>query len=137
MVARSHPLVVPAPSRNFHVVIGPRARRRRVGGWIGLALTLALVFFVMISTRVALDRTAFLLQDIRGQISVEEARYWQLRLRVAELQAPERIAARAADLGMVYPTTIVEIEVPGLGEPAPGVDRKVWEGLKTLLSAQP
>ncbi len=136
MVARSHPLAYPVPPRGFHVVIGPRARRRRVGGWIGLSFTVALVFFVMISTRVALDRNAFVLDDIRGQIEVEESRYWDLRLRVAELQSPERIAGLAEEMGMVYPAEIVTIEVPGLGEPGPG-DEDRWVVLKTLLSAQP
>jgi len=136
MVARSQPLALPLPSRGFHVVIGPRARRRRLGGWIGLSFTLAAVFFAMISLRVALDRNAFVLDDIRGQIVVEESRYWELRLQVAELQSPERIAGLAEELGMVYPSQIATIEVPGLGDPDPGNERR-WVDLKTLLSAQP
>ena len=137
MVARSYPVSYPVPgTRPFHVVIGPRTRQRRVGGWIGLALTLAAVFFIMISTRVALDRNAFVLEDIRNQISVEEARYWELRLRVAELQSPARIADLAAEMGMVYPTRLMTIEVPGLGDPGPGVEDR-WVDLKMLLSAQP
>ena len=136
MVARSQPLALPLPSRGFHVVIGPRARRRRTGGWIGLSFTLAAVFFAMISLRVALDRNAFVLDDIRGQIVVEESRYWELRLQVAELQSPERIAGLAEELGMVYPSQIATIEVPGLGDPDPGNERR-WVDLKTLLSAQP
>ncbi|MBI5157431.1 MAG: hypothetical protein HZA58_05380 [Acidimicrobiia bacterium] len=136
MVARSQPLALPVPSRGFHVVIGPRARRRRVGGWIALSFTLAAVFFAMISLRVALDRNAFVLDDIREQIVVEESRYWELRLQVAELQSPERIAGLAEELGMVYPSQIATIEVPGLGDPDPGNERR-WVDLKTLLSAQP
>jgi hypothetical protein len=136
MVARSHPLAIPAPARGFHVVIGPRSRRHRTGAWIGLSFIVAALFFVMISTRVALDRNAFVLSDIRGQIASEESRYWELRLRVAELQSPQRIAARAEALGMVYPTEIVTIEVPGLGDPGPG-DEERWVDLKALLSAQP
>lgn len=136
MVARSQPLAIPAPSRGFHVVIGPRTRRRRVGGWIALSFVVAAVFFAMISMRVALDRNAFVLDDIRGQIVVEESRYWELRLRVAELQSPERISGLAEELGMVYPSGIATIEVPGLGNPDPG-DEQRWVDLKTLLSAQP
>jgi cell division protein FtsL len=136
MVARSHPLVLPAPSRGFHVVIGPRARRRRIGGWVGVCFIVASLFFVMISTRVALDRNAFLLDDITSQISVEESRYRELRLQVAELQSPERIASLAEARGMVYPAEIVTIEVPGLGDPGPGGEDR-WVDLKALLSAQP
>lgn len=136
MVARTHPGTILLPRRQFHVVIDPRARRRRVGGWLAVVFTLAALFFVMISTRIALDRNAFILQDIRGQIEVEETRYWELRLRLAELQSPERIAGIAEEMGMVYPSEMATIEVPGLGGPRPGVD-KGWADLKTLLSAQP
>jgi hypothetical protein len=136
MVARTHPGTILLPRRQFHVVIDPRARRRRLGGWLALVFTLAALFFVMISTRIALDRNAFILQDIRGQIEVEETRYWELRLRLAELQSPERIAGIAEEMGMVYPSEMATIEVPGLGGPRPGVD-KGWADLKTLLSAQP
>jgi len=136
MVARTHPGTILLPRRQFHVVIDPRARRRRLGGWLALVFTLAALFFVMISTRIALDRNAFILQDIRGQIEVEETRYWELRLRLAELQSSERIAGIAEEMGMVYPSEMATIEVPGLGGPRPGVD-KGWADLKTLLSAQP
>jgi hypothetical protein len=136
MVARTHPGLLTLPRRQFHVVIDTRARRRRVGGWIALGFTVAALFFVMISTRVALDRNAFILQDIRRQIESEETRYWELRLRLTELQAPERIARMAEDMGMVYPTEMVMIEVPGLGTPGPGVEEG-WADLKTILSAQP
>ncbi len=136
MVARTHPGAQGLRRRNFHVVIDQRARRRRVGGWVALAFTLAALFFVMISTRVALDRNAFILQDIRRQIETEEVRYWDLRLRLAELQAPARVAAAAEEMGMVYPGEIVTIEVPGLGSPGPGAEEG-WADLKHLLSAQP
>ena len=136
MVARALPLGVPLPRRrDFHVVIGPRVRRR-VGGWMLLALTVAGIFFLMISSRVALDRSAFVLQDVQRQVAAEEARYWSLRLRVAELQAPERIATLASDMGMVYPVTFATIDVPGLGEPGPGIEDR-WIDLKALLSALP
>lgn len=135
MVARAA-VAVPLPrSRNFHVVIGPRPQYR-LGGWVVLALTVAGVFFLMISSRVALDRSAFVLEDIRHQIAVEEARYWDLRLQVAELQSPERIAVLAEEMGMVYPTGFSEIEVPGLGAPGAGVEDR-WVDLKALLAAQP
>ena len=83
-----------------------------------------------------LDRSAFVVTDIERQIAVEEARYWDLRLQVTELQAPERISALAVEMGMVYPETVRTIEVPGLGESASGVEER-WIDLKALLGAQP
>lgn len=137
MVARSQPLAVPlSPRRGFHVVIGPRSRRRRLGGVLGMVFTVAAVFFLMVSSRVALDRSAFVLEDVARQIEAEEARYWDLRLQVAELQSPERIAGLAEEMGMVYPIEIRRVEVPGLGTPGPDVEQR-WSDLKNLLGAQP
>jgi hypothetical protein len=136
MVARSHPAVVPPVRRPFHVVVGPASRRRRVGQWVAFALITFALFFLLVVSRIALDQSAFVSQDLEHRISAEEARYWELRLRVAELQAPERISALATEMGMVYPTELRPVEVPGLGTPGPGVEER-WVSLKTLLSAQP
>ncbi|OFW66640.1 MAG: hypothetical protein A2Z12_08400 [Actinobacteria bacterium RBG_16_68_21] len=137
MVARTPQVALPVPRRRaFHVVIDPGARRPRVGNWIALAMTVAMAFFLLISSRVALDRSAFVLEDIERDIAAQEARYWGLRLQVAELQAPGRIAELAAQMGMVYPAELHVLEVPGLGEPGPGVEER-WADLKALLGAQP
>ena len=136
MVARSYSLAYPVSgTRPFHVIIGPRTRQRRIGGWIGLAFTLAAVFFIMISTRVALDRNAFVLEDIRNQISVEEARYWG-----------SACASRAAIAGSHRRSC--RGDGHGVSDPV-GDHRGSWTGqprsrsggslgrLKMLLSAQP
>ncbi|MEX1208840.1 MAG: hypothetical protein WEE36_09635 [Acidimicrobiia bacterium] len=135
MVSRSAPSGFPLPrTRGFHVVIGPATRRRRIGGWIGLAIALSAMFLLLVSSRIALDRAAFVLEDYEVRIAVEEARYWELRLQVTDLQSAERIATIAAEMGMVYPDRIFTIEVPGLGGPGPGIEDR-WIDLKALLSA--
>ena len=122
--------------REFHVVLGPGARRGRAIYWILLGIVVAAAFLGSVYARIALDRAAFDLVDIEGQIAVEEARYWELRLEVSELQSPERIAVAAEELGMVYPATVEEIVVPGIGGPGPETDER-WIDLKGLLSALP
>ena len=67
---------------------------------------------------------------------MEEARYWELRLQVTDLQSPARIADLADEMGMVYPAELHTIEVPGLGDPGPGSEER-WADLKALLGAQP
>lgn len=121
----------------FHVVLGPGTRRRgRIRYWVLLGVALAAAFLLMVYSRIALDRTAFVLEEVERSIAMQEARYWELRLQVTQLQSPERIAAAAEDLGMVYPETVVTVEVPGLGSPGPGVEDR-WIELKALLGAQP
>lgn len=123
--------------REFHVVIGPGTRRRgRRRYWVLLVAALTAAFLVSVYARIALDRSAFVVTDIERQITVEEARYWDLRLQVTELQAPERISSLALEMGMVYPEIVRTIEVPGLGESGPGVEER-WIDLKALLGAQP
>lgn len=135
MVARTAPLGVRSmPRRGFHVVIDPASRRRRVGGWIGLAAVLATAFLLLVSSRIALDRSAFVLESLETRIAAQEARYWELRLQVTQLQSPERIARMADEMGMVYPDEIREVYVPGLGGPGPGIEER-WIDLKALLSA--
>lgn len=135
MVSRTAPLGFPLPrSREFHVLIGPDTRRRRVGGWIGLAIAVSAAFLLLVSSRIALDRTAFVVEDLQVRIAAEETRYWDLRLRVTELQSPGRIARVAAEMGMVYPDEIFTVEVPGLGDPGPGIEDR-WIDLKALFSA--
>ena len=135
MVSRTASPGFPLPRRReFHVVIGPSTRRRRVGGWIGLAIVMSAAFLLLVSSRIALDRSAFVLEDLQLRITAEEARYWELRMELTELQAPDRIARLAEEMGMVYPDEIFTVEVPGLGEPGPGVEDR-WIDLKALLSA--
>ena len=124
-------------AREFHVVLGPGSRRRgKQRYWVLLGVSLAAAFLVSIYARIALDRSAFVVTDIETRISVEEARHWDLRLQVSDLQAPERISELASQMGMVYPETVRTIDVPGLGGPGPGVDER-WIDLKALLGAQP
>ena len=65
-----------------------------------------------------------------------EADYWDLRLEVARLQDPERIAAAAREMGLVFPEERHALDVPrtGGGELDP---EERWAQLKALLSAQP
>ncbi len=76
------------------------------------------VFFSMIYLRIALDRSAFELDTITDQIAFEESLQLDLRLELAQLQDPERIAYQAEQIGLVYPDERVAIVVDGLNPPA-------------------
>ncbi len=72
------------------------------------------VFFSMIYLRIALDRSAFELDTITDQIAIEESLQLDLRLELAQLQDPARIAVQAEQIGLVYPDERVAIVVDGL-----------------------
>jgi cell division protein FtsL len=91
----------------------PRAARRsrtraagqgpRVVPLLFFTFLVVAVFFAMIYLRIALDRTAFELDGIERSIELEESRQLDLRLSIAELQDPVRIATEAQRIGMTTP----------------------------------
>ncbi|HUG74172.1 MAG TPA: hypothetical protein VMM81_00655 [Acidimicrobiia bacterium] len=137
MVARSHAGLRAVPVRgDFHVVIGPHTRRRGITHWVLLSIAGCALFVLLVLSRIALDRHAFVMEDLEKAIATEEARYWELRMDVAELRDPARIARMARSMGMVYPEEVRVVSVPGLGSSGFGIEER-WANLKLLLSAQP
>jgi len=102
--------------------------------WALLTITVLAAFFSLIMSRIALDRSAFVLADIAVQVDFEESRYWQLRLEAVRLQSPDRILTVADELGMVYPDSVKPLEVAGIGEAGPDTDDR-WVDLKVLFAA--
>ncbi|OFW53166.1 MAG: hypothetical protein A2V75_07375 [Actinobacteria bacterium RBG_16_70_17] len=132
--ARSLPL---STSPDLRVLVGTPVRPgARVGPWLLLTVVVLAAFFLLIYSRIALDRSAFVIEEISRQTAVEETRYWELRLESARLQSPERIVAAAAELGMVYPDRVETLEVAGIGTSGTGAEER-WADLKALLGAQP
>jgi len=94
----ARPFAVPARPP-LRVVIGPQTRQApRLSGWLLLAVTVLTAFFLLIYSRIALDRSAFVLAEIEQQMELEEARYWDLRLEGAHLRSPDRITRLARDM---------------------------------------
>ncbi len=96
-------------TRTAETVVGPRM--------VPLVLFTVLViavFFAMIYLRIALDRSAFELDTLNDQIAIEESRQLDLRLEIAQLQNPERIATQAEQIGLVYPDERITFVVAGL-----------------------
>lgn len=110
--------------------------RPRLRPWLVFVVVVVVAFFGLIVSRISLDRSAFVLDDLDEQIAVAEAEYWDLRLEVARLQDPERIAAAARDMGLVFPEERHALDVPPTE--ASDLDPEArWAQLKALLSAQP
>jgi cell division protein FtsL len=118
------------------MIDGQDRHRPRVRPWIAFILAVIVAFFAMIYSRTSLDRSAFDLTELEAQIAEEEARHWDLRVEVARLQSPDRIAEKAESMGMIFPARRVALEVPGVDDE--GLDPEYrWAQLKALLSATP
>jgi cell division protein FtsL len=93
------------------------------------------VFFAMIFLRIALDRSAFQLESLERQIATEESRQLDLRLQLAQLQDPLRIATEATRMGLTYPEDRVAIVVDDLmGVP---ITRSGGEPIQALTDSLP
>ncbi len=90
------------------------------------------VFFLMIYLRIALDQSAFELDTLQEQIAVEESAQLDLRLELAQLQDPQRIASQAAEIGLVFPEERVALVVAPIATTA--VDGQEDEPLSALSS---
>lgn len=127
---------VPVQSRRLRVIPGRRNLRPTLGTWLLFTAVAILLFFALILSRVALDKPALELSELRTQIEAEQARYQQLRLQVAELQAPDRIMSRADDLGLVYPDSLQILIADGVGDGTPAEGDR-FADVKSILTAAP
>ena len=127
---------IPADSLHLEQLIPAKRSGARLRPWVIFATFVIIAFFGLILSRVALDRSGFELDDLEQQITIEEARHWDLRVEVARLQDPNRITAIAIANGLVYPDKRIEIEVPGIEVDLLDPEFR-WAQLKAVLTAQP
>jgi cell division protein FtsL len=93
-----------------------RARRvRRV--LAGFAITVVCALVAAVGFHVVVAQSQLELDRLERDIAAEQDRYQELRLFVAAASSPERITTRAAELGMVPPSTPPNV-VPVPTDPA-------------------
>ena len=124
----THP-TSPAPSTGRYsplrlISAGTSAGVRAPSGVMLLAFVLLVVFTFlgMVWSRTLLDEGAFQLADLQTRIEQETIRNRLLRLEVARLENPDRMASLAEPLGLFYPDEVVHIQVPGVAPREPGFD---------------
>lgn len=135
MLPEPQPLGVPAPDeggRDELRVVRQRARtqvrrRRTVVGLIAFGVVTCVLLFSVVVAHVAITQNQFRLERLEARAVEEQADYERLRLRVAELESPERIVATAQDrLGMVQPDEVTYLSpdpTPTFAAPRQGDDR--------------
>ena len=102
MAARTAPARI--PRSGLRVIPGRSRNPARIGvRQLGMLVLAIAMFFALIYSRIFLDRAAFEIENLEGLISVQETRFDELRLEVAQLESPQRIFAEAERIGMVLP----------------------------------
>ena len=88
--------------------LSPKVRRRRAGA--AAVLTIIVVFvglFGLAVCQAIMAQNQMRLDRLDAEVADAQARYQRMRLRVAQLESPERIVAAAQErLGMVPPATV-------------------------------
>lgn len=109
---------VPAPERPRHlqVVRGrPAPGRRPPTLFIVVALTTTgMALFALVLAQVFLGQATFRQDRLQARIDAKRLVTEQLRLDVAQLASPERIAARARQLGLVPAPGVVTLIPPSV-----------------------
>jgi hypothetical protein len=138
MSSRPVPLRAPRQGTALENAVPVPVTVPRLRGWIIFTIAVVAAFLLLIFSRTALDRTAFELAELETGIEAAETRYWEQRLEVARLQAPDLVIERAQGLGLVYPDPgkLRRVAVPGEGPAASDIDER-WAELKALLNSQP
>jgi cell division protein FtsL len=103
-----------APVRPGHLrVVAPKERvRRRLTPALGVLLT-ALLFVTLFLVAIAhtvLVQGQVRLDGLDARLTVEQARYQDLRTRVAEMESPGRVVTAAEAMGMVSPQDLVYLQ---------------------------
>jgi cell division protein FtsL len=82
------------------------------------ALVVGTLAAAIVSLQAIVSQTSFHMQALEQQTQQLEQRYGQLKLTVAQLSSPERVAAAASRMGLRLPTDVHTITIPGLGAAA-------------------
>lgn len=95
----------------------PRARGkprpRRAGFTLLTLVVLGILVVLLVSTQAMVSQSAFRLNDLSRRANELETEYGRLRLRVAELSSPARVAEAARQAGLVPPEPH-QVEVLGV-----------------------
>lgn len=134
MTAR--PVPVTRRRQGLRIIPGRGRPRPKIGTWVLFSVLSVLLFFILIASRVALDRPALELHDLQAKIEQEQTKYQRLRLEVAKLQSPERIVPLAEAMGLGYPSDVRVVVADGVDAPGPATEQR-WADVKSILTAAP
>lgn len=133
----------PEPSRHLRVVDERAARRQRQvrRGIVLFGLVSVVSVFVVVALHVMVAQGQLELDRLNRRTTVEQQQYERLRLEVAQLSAPTRVATRARQLGMVPGGGSTFVTVPDASGPQsqspPSSTTEDYQKVKSHLETRP
>ncbi|MGH8913568.1 MAG: hypothetical protein ACRDZM_03535 [Acidimicrobiia bacterium] len=114
----ARPLRRTAPKENLRVISSRRLRRLTLAPWMIVVIIGVVAFLGLGFARTSLDRSAFELDRLNGAVAEQEAINEQLKLEIARMENPARIAPLAEEMGLVIPGQTRQLLVDLDGGPA-------------------
>lgn len=99
----AQPIHRSARKEGLRVVEGRRLHRPSLAPWMIMVIIAVVAFLGLGFARISLDRSAFELAELNKAIDEQAALNEQLRLEVARLENPARIAPLADEMGACDP----------------------------------
>ncbi len=87
----------------LRVLRGRKISRPSVAPWMVMALVGITAFFGLVFARTSLDNSAFELAELRESIEIQTELNRDLRIEIARMENPARIAPLAEEMGLVVP----------------------------------
>ncbi len=120
----------------LRVIAGKRRNRHpHVAPWMAFTLVVVVALFGVVMTQTSLDAGAFELADLHRSIANAETENQHLRLEVARLESPARIAPLAAEMGLVYPDTRRTVMIDGVVDQVVQGDQR-WASIAEFASEE-
>jgi len=113
----ARPLRRTVPEESLRVLPGRRLYRPTLAPWMVMVLIGVIAFLGLGFARTSLDKSAFELDRLDRAITEQGAVNEQLRLEIARLENPARVAPLAEEMGLVIPGDTRQLLVD-LGGPA-------------------
>jgi cell division protein FtsL len=123
----ARPLRKARSGEGLRVLKGRRLRKPSIAPWMIMVLIAIIAFLGLAFARTSLDRSAFDLAEINKSIDEQMAINEQLKLEVARLENPARIAPLADEMGLVIPAETNQLLV-NLDAPTPVVAQTSGNG---------
>ena len=125
----------------LRVVPPPRRPRRRIPFLIVSAVLVGPLVFGVVTVQALVSQSSFRMQKLARENAQLQQSYGELKLEVAELSSPGRIAREARRLGLRLPPSseVHTLDVPGpvAGNSSEGSGDPLSFSLKRLLGDQP
>lgn len=133
MTAR--PLRAPGRAQTgLRVVHGRRKGRPVVTPFLAFVLIVLVALFGIVFARTALDQGAFDLAELNRSLVEAGTENTRLRLEVARLESPNRVAPLAEQMGMVFPTERDTVVVQRVVDPLEPADPR-WASIGRYAAA--